>query len=173
MIYISTFSFIIGSSIDALVFLNKDIAILRSAGKNFPILLTGIYIYRLMISIIIITAVSPSVFFLAERIRKILLKESHKKKISLPAKYLLSALHLFLYGFILTASRYRGQLIAAVFGYIITYIVFFFIVDYAIRRSLQKQNILVHLLYSLMLLLFIIWALYVANAVFSFGRIVD
>lgn len=173
MICISVLSFIIGSSLAALVFLNKDIVILRSAGKIFPILLTYIYIYRLMISIFIITAVSPSVFFLVERIWKILLKENQEKDISLPARYLLSVLHLFLYGFIFTASRCRGPLTAAVFGYIITYTVFFSIADYAVNRSLDKQRFLVHLLYSLILLIFIIWALYAANAVFSFGRIVD
>ena len=173
MICISVLSCIVGSGLAALVFMNRDIVILRSAGKIFPILLTGIYIYRMIISIVIITAVSPSVFFLAERIRQILLKENQEKDISLPARYFLSALHLFLYGFIFTASRYRGPLSAAVFGYIITYTVFFSVVDYSLHRSLKKQRFLGQLLYSLILLIFVIWALYVANAVFSFGRIVD
>lgn len=168
---ISMICFLLGFCIGISVFMNWDIRPAKYAGSKFPILLTRLSVYRMIISLMIITPVSISAVLLGDWINQRIFKKQDAELFPFLSRYILSILHFFAVWFFAVSGKTDLPTIIA--GYIISYIILFSILHIVFRRSLQKERIAEYGIMSLVILAFIVWALHTANSVFSFGRIID
>lgn len=163
--------FILGSCIGISVFMNWDIRPAKYAGSKFPILLTRLSIYRMIISLMIIAPVSISAVLLGDWINQRIFKKQDAELFPFHTRYILSILHFFAVWFFAVSGKTDLPTIIA--GYIISYIILFSILHIVFRRPLQKERIAEYGIMSLVILAFIVWALHTTNSVFTFGRIID